>query len=119
MRYMECGVEIQYRECQILRETAKEVPKEEGNLAQLKEEWIKRIAKVADTNELKAPYAAPMTVFLGNLSDDLFEAVSEYAEHLVRKGRGIDIMVPYTTENRNIILPVNLHASMEEEDMED
>ena len=107
--YMGCGVEIQYRECQILRETAGEILKGQGRLAQSREEWIRLIEQKAHTNELKASYAAPMAVFLRNLSDDLFEAVSEYAEHLAAKGRGIDIMVPFTAQSGQIVLPVNLH----------
>jgi hypothetical protein len=113
MKYMESGIEIQYRECQILRETAGEILKDADCLIQFKEDWIGLIEQAAHTNELKASYAAPMAVFLRNLSDDLFEAVSEYAGYLVNKGRGIDVMVPYKTQNRRIILPVNLHAAME------
>lgn len=113
MRYMECGVEIQYRECQILRETAGETLKGNGSLVQSKEEWIRMIEQAAHGNELKASYAAPMAVFLRNLSDDLFESVAEYAEHLVKKGRGIDVMVPFMAQSGQMILPVNVHASME------
>lgn len=113
MRYWECGIEIQYRECQILRETAREILRSGRRPAQSKEEWIGLIGQVAHTNDLKASYAAPMTVFLRNISEDLFEAVSEYAEHLVEKGRGIDIMVPFKAQNRQMVLPVNLHAPIE------
>lgn len=107
--YLGCGVEIQYRECQILRETAGEILKGGGALAQSRDEWIRLIEQAAHTNELKASYAGPMAVFLRNVSDDMFEAVSEYAGHLVAKGRGIDIMVPYMAQNGHTILPVNLH----------
>lgn len=113
MRYMESGVEIQYRECQILRETAGEILKGNGSLVQSKKEWIGLIKQAAHGNELKASYAVPMAVFMGNLSDDLFESVAEYAEHLAEKGRGIDVMIPFMAQSGQMILPVNIHASME------
>lgn len=112
MRYWGCGVKIQYRECQILRETAGEIAKRGRRLAESKEEWIELIGQAAHANDLKASYAAPMMVFLENISEDLYEAVSEYAEHLVAKGRGIDIMIPFEARNGRVVLPVNLHASM-------
>lgn len=116
MRYIDDGIEIQYRECQILRDTAKEVLQEEGlegGLEHHRSDWCARLKALSEGNERKRPYAAPVSVFLGSLSDDLYEAVSEYVESLVAKGRGIDIMMPYVTGNGKIILPVNTHAARE------
>lgn len=116
MRYIDDGIEIQYRECQILRDTAKEVLQEmnlESGLAQHKSDWVVRLERLAESNERKRPYASSASVFLSNLSDDMFEAVSEYVETLAIKGRGIDIMVPYVTRNEKIILPVNTHVARE------
>ena len=116
MRYIDDGIEIQYRECQILRDTAKEALQEkglEGGLAQHKPDWAARLEMLAESNERKRPYAAPALVFLSDLSDDMLKAVSEYVETLVMKGRGIDILTPYVTKNEKIILPVNTHAARE------
>lgn len=116
MRYIDNGIEIQYRECQILRDTAKEVLQEknlENGLAQHKSDWLTKLKVLSENNERKRTYAAPASVFLGNLSDDMYEAVSEYVESLVAKGKGIDIMTPYVTGNGKIILPVNTHAARE------
>lgn len=122
MRYIDDGIEIQYRECQILRDTAKEVLQEmnmESGLAQHKSEWVARLERLAESNERKRPYASPVSVFLSNLSDDMLEAVSEYVETFVKRGRGIDIMVPYVTRNEKIILPVNTHVAREVDYSED
>ena len=122
MRYIDDGIEIQYRECQILRDTAKEVLQEinlESGLAQHKSDWVAKLERLAESNERKRLYASPASVFLSNLSEDMLEAVSEYVETLVIKGRGIDIMVPYVTRNEKIILPVNAHAAREMDYSED
>lgn len=116
MRYIDNGIEIQYRECQILRDTAREVLQEKGlkkGLTQHKSDWMARQKLLSESNERKKPYATPLLVFLGNLSEEMFEAVSEYVENLALKGKGIDIMVPYVAKNEIIILPVNTHAARE------
>lgn len=116
MRYIDNGIEIQYRECQILRDTAKEVLKEKGpekGLTQHKADWMSKINGLSESNERKKPYTVPLQVFLGNLSEEMFESVSEYVEKLVIKDKGIDIMVPYVAKNEIIILPVNTHAARE------
>ena len=122
MRYIDDGIEIQYRECQILRDTAKEVLQEinlESGLAQHKSDWVAKLERLAESNERKRPYASPASVFLSNLSEDMLEAVSEYVETLVIKGRGIDIMMPYVTRNEKIILLVNTHSAREVDYSED
>ena len=43
------------------------------------------------------------------MDDEDVKAVAEYTESIVAKGKGIDIMQPYITENRKVILPVNVH----------
>lgn len=116
MIYILDGVEIQYRECQILRDTAKDVLQEKdgpGGLSQYKEEWIAQLEHLAEENALKSKYAVPLATALRNLPGDMFEAVSEYVEFLVEKGKGIDIMVPFTATNLRTILPVNTHERVE------
>lgn len=115
MIYILDGVEIQYRECQILRETAGNVLRgknEAGSPAQYKEEWIAQLERLAESSESKRRYAVPLSKTLAMLPEDIFEAVSEYAAFLVKKGRGIDIMVPFTAANLRTILPVNTHEGM-------
>ena len=116
MIYILNGVEIQYRECQILRETASNILQEKneaGSLARYREEWIAQLERLAENNVSKSRYAMPLAAALKNLPEDLFEAVSEYVVFLVEKGRGIDIMVPFTATNSRTILPVNTHEGME------
>lgn len=121
MIYILDGVEIQYRECQILRDTAKSILQKEevGGLSQCKAEWIAELAHLEEKNALKGKQAKALSVALMNLPEDIFEAVVEYVEFLVEKGKGIDIMVPFTTRNLRTILPVNTHEGMGDVDTED
>lgn len=121
MIYILDGVEIQYRECQILRDTAKNILQKEeaGGLSQCKAEWIAELEHLEEQNALKGKQAKALSVALMNLPEDMFEAVAEYVEFLVEKGKGIDIMVPFTTRNLQTILPVNTHEGMGDVDMED
>lgn len=115
MIYTLDGVEIQYRECQILRDTAKEIMQEKEKverLAYYKEEWIMQLECLVRQNPLKRRYAEPLAAALQRLPENLFEAVSEYVEFLIQKGRGIDIMEPFVAENLRTILPVNVHEGM-------
>lgn len=115
MIYTLDGVEIQYRECQILRDTAKEVMQGKEKAERLryhKKEWIMQLEHLAKQNPLKRTYAEPLAAALQRLPEDMFEAVSEYVEFLVQKGRGIDIMEPFMAENLRTILPVNVHEGM-------
>ena len=81
MRYVDNRIEIQYRECQILRDAAKAV-----------------LVENVDGGELS------------DMDEEDVKAVAEYTECIVAKGKGIDIMQPYITENRKVILPVNVHT---------
>lgn len=114
MRYIDNRIEIQYRECQILRDAAKSVLGEsvdEGDLFSYKESWLKSISEIANGMELKKKSATALVRMLSDMDEDDIKAVAEYAESLVIKGKGIDIMQPYVTKNRKIILPVNIHNS--------
>ena len=115
MIYTLDGVEIQYRECQILRDTAKEVMQGKEKAERLiyyKREWILQLECLARQNPLKRKYADSLAVALQRLPEDMFEAVSEYIEFLIQKGRGIDIMELFVAENLRTILPVNVHEGM-------
>ena len=118
MRYENNGVEIQYRECQILRDAAKELlagGEDTKNLVDQRDKWIQAIRDIADASEAKRKFAIPAAQFLSGMKEEYLEAVAEYTISLVRKGKGIDIMVPFTASNKRLILPVNTHASVWEE----
>lgn len=113
MRYIDNRIEIQYRECQILRDAAKAVLAEgadSGELFSQKESWLKSIADTAKDMKLKRKSATALVQMLSGMDGEDVRAVAEYTESLVIKGKGIDIMQPYITENRKVILPVNIHA---------
>lgn len=118
MRYENNGVEIQYRECQILRDAAKELlagGEDTKNLVDQRDKWIQAIRDIADASEAKRKFAIPAAQFLSGMKEEYLEAVAEYTISLVRKGKGIDIMVPFTASNKRLVLPVNTHASVWEE----
>lgn len=118
MRYENNGVEIQYRECQILRDAAKGLFADGENakcLVDQKDRWIQAIRDIAEASEAKRKYAIPAAQFISGMSQEYLEAVAEYTVSLVRKGRGIDIMVPFIASNKRLILPVNTHTSVWEE----
>lgn len=112
MRYINNGVEIQYRECQIARDAAINI-KETKNSRHLKEkrqEWIASVKAVSNSQALKQADCITLVNFLSNMPQDQYEAFSEYAEILVKKEKGIDILVPYISKNGMVILTVNRHA---------
>lgn len=121
MRYENNGIEIQYRECQILRDAAKELIADSDGVKDLvnqRDRWIQAIRDTAETSEAKKKYAIPAAQFLSGIGEEYLEAVAEYTESLVRKGKGIDIMVPFIASNKRLILPVNTHAFILEENPE-
>ena len=69
MRYVDNRIEIQYRECQILRDAAKAVLVENvdrGVLFSQKERWLRSISDIAKSMKLKKKSA---TVLVQILSD--------------------------------------------------
>lgn len=115
MRYENNGVEIQYRECQILRDAAKGLLAGAENakcLTDQRDGWIQAIHDIADASEAKGKYAIPVAQFLAGMGEEYLEAVAEYTVSLVRKGKGIDILVPFIASNKKLILPVNTHTSV-------
>ena len=46
------------------------------------------------------------------MGEEYLEAVAEYTVSLVKKGKSIDIMVPFVASNKRLILPVNTHTSV-------
>lgn len=118
MRYENNGIEIQYRECQILRDAAKELLADNGDtkgLVDQRDRWIQTIRDITEISEAKKKYAIPAAQFLSGIGEEYLEAVAEYTVSLVRKGKGIDIMVPFIASNKRVILPVNTHAFISEE----
>ncbi len=112
MRYMNGGVEIQYRECQIMREAAKSFVKEEsGSLVDNVEQWLAQMNAEASEQGIKGRIIPPMTQFLAQMDSGRLKAVAEFVEYLADRGRGIDIMVPFTASNHYTVLPVNIHEA--------
>lgn len=113
MRYIDNRIEIQYRECQILRDAAKTVLAEGSDRRDLfsqKENWLKSISDTTKSMKLKKKNAIVLVHMLSDMDEEDVKAVAEYTESLVRKGKGIDIMQPYITKNSRVILPVNIHT---------
>lgn len=118
MRYINNGIEIQYRECQILRDAAKPFFEEEfkkGILAEKKEEWIQKVEQITMSDTPKQKYGKVLAKMLKGVEEKEFKALAEYTEYLVKKGKGIDIMCPFIAQNKVIILPVNIHMAASEE----
>ena len=117
MRYENNGIEIQYRECQILRDAAKELladGESADSLVNQRDKWIQAIRDTAEKSEAKRKFALPAAQFLSGMTEEYLEAVAEYTISLVRKGKGIDIMVPFIASNKKLVLPVNTHTSVRE-----
>lgn len=116
MRYINNGIEIQYKECQIARDALKELEKSKESLCQPKadrEAWITHIEAVSESQELKLSDCNTLVSFLLNMPQDYYEAFSEYVDTLVKKGKGIDILVPYISSNGLLLLTVNRHDERE------
>ncbi len=113
MRYENNGVEIQYRECQILRDAAKKLLADGENadsLVNQRDRWIQAIRDTAEKSEAKRKFALPAAQFLSGMREEYLESVAEYTVSLVKKGKGIDIMVPFFASNNRLVQPVNTHA---------
>lgn len=114
MKYTENGIEVQYRECQILRDTAKnllnnvEDQKNEQTLVKQKADWIHEINKLSKDKQ-KGRYSESLSRILCHMDEENYLGLVEYIIFLIKKEKGIDIMVPYITQNKVLILPVNLH----------
>ena len=96
-----------------LRDAAKTVLDEDagmGNLFSQREIWLRSIEDTSKGMKLKRKSAAALVQMLSGMDEEDVKAVAEYTEFLVIRGKGIDIMQPYITENRRIILPVNIHT---------
>ncbi len=122
MRYENNGVEIQYRECQIVRDAAKGLLADGGDakcLVDQRDRWIQEIRGIAEISEAKGKFAIPAAQFLSGMEEDYLEAMAEYTVSLVRKGKGIDIMVPFIASNKKLILPVNTHNSVWDDNQEE
>ncbi len=121
MRYENNGIEIQYRECQILRDAAKELLADDGtakDLVDQRDRWIQKIRNTAEVSKVKGKFAIPAAQFICGMREEYLEAIAEYIVSLVKKGKGIDIMVPFIASNKRLILPVNTHAFILERDSE-
>ena len=96
MRYMNGGVEIQYRECQIMREAAKPLVKEEsGSLVDNVEQWLAQMNAEATEQGIKERLILPMTQFLAQMDSEGLKAVGVFVEYLAGRGSGIDFMVTF------------------------
>ena len=114
MRYENNGIEIQYRECQILRDAAKELLADDGtakDLVDQRDRWIQAIRNIAEVSEVKEKFAIPAAQFICGMGEEYLEAMAEYIVSLV-------IMVPFIASNKRLILPVNTHAFILERDSE-
>ena len=121
MRYENNGIEIQYRECQILRDAAKELladGESADSLVNQRDKWIQAIHDTAEKSEAKRKFALPAAQFLSGMTEEYLEAVAEYTASLVKKGKGIDIMVPFFASNNRLVLPVNTHAPVRDDERE-
>lgn len=112
MRYTNSGIEIQYRECQIARDAAKALEGTKGNQLQLesvREAWIGSIKTISDSQKLKQEDCSTLINFITNMPNDQYDAFSEFVEVLVKKGKGIDILIPYISRNGIVLTTVNRH----------
>lgn len=118
MRYTNNGIEVQYRECQILRDAAKLLLEKDfakGTLLKCKDAWIKNIKEISETYAQKQKHGKILANTLQDMDIKNFAAVSEYVEFLVIKDKGIDIMCPFIATSRVVILPVNKHMPIDTE----
>mgnify|MGYP001109001289 CR=1 FL=1 len=75
MRYVDNRIEIQYRECQILRDAAKAVLVENvdgGELFSKKERWLRSISDIAKSMKLKKKSATVLVQMLSDMDEEDF-----------------------------------------------
>jgi len=114
MRYENNGIEIQYRECQIIREAAKKTLLEdmefdEDILVQKKDRFLFLIRKIGREKKLKRGYCDQISRFLKHMEKSYFEAFIRYVRYLTVSERGIELMKPFFLENGKVVMPVNKH----------
>lgn len=116
MRYTNSGIELQYKESQIARDAAIGLKKAKGSLYRLeenREEWIACIRAVPNSQELKQEDCNTLVNFITHMPQDQYEATAEYIETLVKKEKGIDILIPYISRNGVVLMTVNRHDRRE------
>ena len=115
MRYENNGLEIQYRECQILRDAAKGLLTDAENTKSLvdqRDKWIQAIRDIADASEAKGKYAIPVVKFLSCMREEYLEAVAEKGRVLISWYRLLRQTKSWFCQSIHILLYGNIMMKM-------
>lgn len=109
MQYLNNGFEIQYKECQVLREAVDEAVRLEDNQEISQEKLIEYIKTIGTKQKLKEPFCRSLIRFIPMMQEDDYHELLLFAKKLISRERGIRIMEPHFCGNRKIIIVVNRH----------
>lgn len=120
MKYILSGLELEYRDCQILRQAVREWGVDRNYLKQNKTEFHQYLSRMAEKEELlksKRERIHKIIVMLEGMEDNYYLVLAAYLDHLAHQDSQINLMVPFDIEEVNLyIMPVNTHMLSTKED---
>lgn len=108
MQYLNNSFEIQYRECQVLREAASEAIRYgETEISQSK--LVEHIRLIGMEQKPKEPFCRSLVRFIPMMEEEDYIELIKLVRELVSRERGIRILEPHFCGNGKIIVVVNRH----------
>lgn len=118
MRYQTTGLELEYRDCQVLRNVAKEwlagdMENCQEWLRAEKEQFIEFLLEQAEVEELesKKERLKKLAVGIKLMMKEYYEVLVAYIAYLLLPESQIDLNVPFDIDTGCYIMPVNTHRA--------
>lgn len=118
MRYQPTGLELEYRDCQVLRNVAKEwlagdMENCQEWLRAEKEQFIEFLLEQAEVEELesKKERLKKLAVGIKLMMKEYYEVLVAYIAYLLLPESQIDLNVPFDIDTGCYIMPVNTHRA--------
>lgn len=109
MQYLNNGYEIQYRECQVLREAVGEAIRQAAAEEISQTRLIEHIQLIGADQKPKEPFCRSLTKFIPMMEEEDYIELMNFVMELVSRERGIRILKPHFCGNGKIIIVVNRH----------
>lgn len=109
MQYLNNGFEIQYRECQVLREAVSELIRQDAAEEISQVRLVEYIRLIGAEHKPKEPFCRSLIKFIPTMEEEDYIELMKFAMELVSRERGIRILKPYFCRNGKIIIVVNRH----------
>lgn len=109
MQYLNNGFEIQYRECQVLREAAGEAVRQAAAEDISQPRLVEHIRLIGAEQKPKGPFCRSLIKLIPTMEEEDYIELMNFVMELVSRERGIRILKPHFCGNGKIIIVVNRH----------